>query len=288
MFCVFKFMNLFREEQREGQVAKKSKKRSRRSGSQETSTDGATVKDEAIAGEHLPASTAMLYEYIRSPLVKRLLNQIIATQEAHGFKSVTILSDQPKEGKSFFTAALALGLSSFLRRRVLIIDTVSKERAESLFACVLAPALARGYTSEGSNGSSSRDWAGGTIDLVTTSAEKHKVYVHHDQSPPQSAQAALPPVPYKPSQLYETAEFHLGNLVTALSPSYDLILVDTCALSQVTNASFDPLIMAKQSDCSILITTNQTLGREAITKIRTHLQQAQIRLIGTVYNRPVS
>jgi Mrp family chromosome partitioning ATPase len=69
-----------------------------------------------------------LYEYLQHAQFKRLLSQIRSAEEVAGVRSIAIMSEFPREGKTFFTSVLALGYASLLKRRVAIVDTVTPRR----------------------------------------------------------------------------------------------------------------------------------------------------------------
>jgi hypothetical protein len=294
--------------------------------------DSESSFDETSSFVALTRPQALFFEYVKDPLIKRLINQVSLLQEEDGFKSMTVVSELPREGRTFVIAALALGYSCFLKKRVLIVDTVSRSRPESFFSTAL---VASSLHSSGAFYSSS----GGRIELMTTQNEESRissiggVHTSHGKAS-QSSQnrdnqsihdsttgfsedefyrevawkqesgentvteginldeterrgSDLSPISYRPSFFSDTAEFQLGNLITAMAPSYDLILVDTCALRAARRAALDPIVLAKQTDGVLVVTTKETLGREALVRIKAQLGQSRLRVFGTIFNRPV-
>lgn len=67
--------------------------------------------------------------YIRHADFKRLLNALVRARARAPFKSISILSEFPGEGRSFITAVLALGFSRFLGMKTLILDTHGSSQA---------------------------------------------------------------------------------------------------------------------------------------------------------------
>lgn len=211
----------------------------------------------------------VFFDYIRHPAYKRLLNQVVAAQDKQSVRSLAVLSEFPGEGKTFFVSVLALGFASFLRKRVLIMDTISQTRNESFYmGTILGGEVSdvEGVPGRGRPGS---------IDLITTRNLRRQIRIHgepidiHEEGE---------------EDLYDTADFQIGPFITALAPSYDLILLDTCAMSEVTKENIDPIILAQQADASILVTSPESLDKQLLSKVSSDLRRSNIRLLGTIFN----
>jgi Mrp family chromosome partitioning ATPase len=212
---------------------------------------------------------AVFSEYIRHPSFKRLLNAISTAQERDRLKSLAVLSYFPGEGKTFFVSVLALGYASFLRKRVLIMDTVSQTRNESFYMGTVLGAPEDDPMTTGPSG---------TIDLVTTRNL-------HGTVPTAAELHALGPDERVDDRIgYDTADFQIGPFLTGLSPSYDLILLDTCALTEVTKDHLDPIILAQQTDGSLLVTSDASMDRAVVQRVASDLSRAGVKIAGTVFN----
>ena len=214
----------------------------------------------------------IFFDYIRDPAFKRLLNQIIISQEEENFKSIAVISEYPGEGKTFFISVLALGLASFLKKRVLIMDTISQTRNESFY---ISSVLENEQVIQDED---SDDSNRGVIDLITTKnlrrqAQQNKFLDYDSKTQSQDEQDD-----------YDTADFQIGKFIKSLTPSYDIILLDTCSLSEVTKVHLDPIILAHQADAAILITSKHSIKSDVLTRIKKELKSPNIRLIGTIYN----
>lgn len=205
----------------------------------------------------------VLFEYIRLPEFKRLLNQIVHAQANQKFKSCAVLSEFPGEGKSFFVSVLALGYASFLRKRVLIMDTISQTRNDSLYSERL---LGRGQF--GMNGEFS-----GSIDLITSNGLRQQIQQHCERLDPSFE-----------DQGFDTADFQIGPFVDLIKDAYDLILLDTCAMRGATKNHLDPIILAKQANTSILITSQASLEQKIVRGINDKLKWSHVQLLGTIFN----
>jgi Mrp family chromosome partitioning ATPase len=84
--------------------------------------------------------------------------------------------------------------------------------------------------------------------------------------------------------LLQTAEFLMKPFIAALSPSYDLILLDTCAMSAVSGDHFDPLVLARQIERAVLLLSPASRKRGTTQKIKKRLDQEGISLMGIIHN----
>jgi Mrp family chromosome partitioning ATPase len=84
--------------------------------------------------------------------------------------------------------------------------------------------------------------------------------------------------------LLQTAEFLMKPFIAALSPSYDLILLDTCAMSSVSGDHFDPLVLARQIERAVLLLSPNSCNRGTAQTIKKRLDQEGISLMGVIHN----
>jgi hypothetical protein len=224
----------------------------------------------------------VFFDYIKNPEFKRLLNKIALAQEVENFKSIAVLSEFSGEGKTFFISVLALGYAAFLKRRVLIMDTISQTRNDSFYiSSVLGE---ESYAIEDTEVSNS-----GTIDLITTRNLKKQAQAFKQigfssnllENPDSVNGNGM--CDYD-DELYDTADFQIGPFIHSLYSTYDLILLDTCALKEVSKNNLDPIILAHQADTNVIITTQDSLKKETLYKVHRELSKSNIRVLGTVHN----
>jgi hypothetical protein len=84
--------------------------------------------------------------------------------------------------------------------------------------------------------------------------------------------------------LLQTAEFLMKPFIAALSPSYDLILLDTCAMSSVSGDHFDPMVLARQIERAVLLLSPDSRNRGTAQVIKKRLDQESISLMGVIHN----
>lgn len=238
-----------------------------------------------VAGESEGAAAQRLAGYIAAPGFKRLFDAIVLAQERTGFRSLAVLSQLPGEGRTFFVSTLALACARFLRRRVLIMDTISQTRRESVYLTTLLGESAAGPEGAGPGV--------GLIDLMTTRTlyrelERCRAEEAGDTGVTVSAdnrtgihELGIRGAGIDPG---EPADFHIGALVRSLRQQYDLMLLDTCALGEANRLTIDPVVLARQVDAAVLVTTDRSLDRDMLRRVQRELQQRDIALIGTVFN----
>lgn len=212
-----------------------------------------------IAADDLHRARSALLDYVHAPEFKRLLSDIAAAQHERDFRSIAVLSRDRGEGKTFFVSVLALGYAAFLGRRVLILDSIAQNSVSALYLERLfhadsadAPALA----------------SRGSIDVMTSRE------LGDEES--DSVHAGAPRL--------GGADFTIGDFIGRMHADYDLIVVDTCALSGSSVHTLDPIVVARQTDTAILVTSQATLHRDAVSEVGRELRRRSIALLGTVYN----
>lgn len=193
-----------------------------------------------------------LTEYIRFPQFKRLVNQIASHQAATGVKSLAIMSCEAQEGKSFFCAALALAYSSFLDSQVLVIDSNRDESTRSPYISVV-----RGdYSFEVPDQELHNDAS--FIDLTSVSEIENNYHANSD--------------------------FYFAPYIKTIRDRYDLILVDTCSVSNVSTSSVDPMIISSQVDGVIVINSPLSLDKKSLENFSKNLKSNGAQVLGTIFN----
>jgi Mrp family chromosome partitioning ATPase len=226
--------------------------------------------------------------YIRTPEFRRLLRQLQAVQTSNSASSISIISRFAQEGRSFFTAALAVGFASLLLKRVLVIDTIrEKNRGEFPLRSILRRSAGTLFESKS-----------GVIHLLTIEHTKNHSYFYHDPLLPNHA-TNLPTVldssnssnkqpGFSLNEGNGSLEFIFKDLLTSLKPSYDLILVDTLPLQASNYQGFDPIVVGGQVDGVLILTSPISLDTSILNSLREELNRCNIPIIGTIHNPWVS
>lgn len=214
-----------------------------------------------------------LYDYIKFPECRRLVNRINTEQRERNFKSLTVLNKNSDRGKTVFTSVIALGYLMFLDKRVLIIDTVSDSRDGSFYYREFYP-----HSSKAGDGNAKR---AGCIDLITAESLSRKNLLHYSGGALIHSEAAEP----FDGRGDDGAEFQINPFIDSIKRYYDLILIDTCAFDEANRDSFDPMIIAEHSDCSVLILPESSLERDSLVAIGKELKRHHLTPLGVVLNR---
>ncbi len=194
-----------------------------------------------------------LLGYIKTPRFKRLLSDIVAAQHERDFRSLAVLSRSAGEGKTFLASVLALGYATFLRRRVLILDTITQGDGGELYLGEVLREVATG---------------GAEIDIVTSRAIEGE-----DGGPSSEIPLRFPGV-----------DFGIGDFLERVSHEYDLVVVDTCAITETTSERLDPIIVARQTDTAVLVTSKPSLDARSLESLGRELRARKVDLLGTIHN----
>lgn len=209
-----------------------------------------------------------LFEYVRYTEFKRLLGQITLIMDGEGFNSITVVSELPEEGRTFFVSAVALGYSLLLDRRVLVVNTASQSQYRSLMHERI---FQFGKVGQGFSGPPSPPDAGSVGSLLR----------------PRPGIELISPFAGGENQVPVSSDFQLGRYIESLKESYDLVLFDTCALNANNKNNMDPVVIARQSDTAILLTSWKSMDRALLSRTQERLRHWNIRLMGTIFNTGV-
>jgi Mrp family chromosome partitioning ATPase len=202
-----------------------------------------------------------LESYIRQPEFKRLLFKISQTT-VHGkaLQNFAVLSEFPGEGRSFVSAVLALGFVRILKKRVLLMSTV-EQHPQNAFTFgssdYLLDASKRYYSP----------------DIISTSSFSSYCDVHAYSSLSGAAKNIEP------------AEFILSPFLTALAPSYDMIILDTCPLSKIGTNNFDPIIVASFTQGALLVLGEKSISSSSLAHTKEKLSGYGVEVIGSIVNK---
>lgn len=210
-----------------------------------------------------------LANYVRLPECKRLVNRIYTAQRAKNLKSIVVLSQFPEDGNTTFISSVALGFLMLLNKRVLIMDTVSQTRDESFYyRKVLQKTSSQNDQSEDNLG---------FIDLITTRSIGNQFQIEDFKN-------KAPTVKNTNPIHYDSADFQVAPFVETLKANYDLILLDTCPLTEVNQDCFDPLILALYADASIVVTSPDSMEKGTMATLTEELKRNQVTPLGFVVN----
>jgi Mrp family chromosome partitioning ATPase len=194
-----------------------------------------------------------LQRYIHYAEVKHVLDRLLMLQETLKFQSLAILSEYDGEGKTFVTGALAAAYMERLKRKVLIVDS----------------ATPRPISAPTSGSSLARQKNSALGDLLEESDHVDVISLKDWSGLKQGGNAD---------------EYRLKALFAQNASPYGLVLVDTSSLARKNRNNFDPILIARQCDAAILVSTQNELAENVSEENKKQLFGAGIKLIGMIHN----
>lgn len=82
----------------------------------------------------------------------------------------------------------------------------------------------------------------------------------------------------------EVIDFHMKSHIESFSDGYDVVLFDTCAMNAADKDNMDPIVIARDTDAVILLTSPRSLDRELMGRLVGDFKRWEIQIIGTVFN----
>lgn len=217
------------------------------------------------SGLALPEYHKHLNDYLRLPDCRHIIHQLRMAQNTRGVKSVLLLSQFQKEGKTFFTTMLAAAASRLLHQRVLVVDTGYASPHESPLHSLIH--------THSNNIPDTHHESAGLIDVMLA---KQIIF-----------DRALGGYTYRTNTEGSpgTSDFEVGEYVVSARNNYDLILIDGCALNTLQKDTLHPSILAFHSDATIVVTSSRGLERSSLESLKVLLSQQRICPLGLVFNR---
>lgn len=190
-----------------------------------------------------------LEENTVTPSFIQVFNQILHSQATHQFHSMTVINDSLAEDSSRFIHCVAVAYARWLHSRILIIQTSHALQGRN----ALTPDRSR-LTNFNIN-TQRLSYPNGLIDIIPPSALGYR----HGQ----------PNV------------FMLSALLHQWQQQYDLILVDTNALSSETSP-IDSVLAAAQTEASFVLVSSNSLQVSFVRQLRRFQLQHQLALRGII------
>ncbi|MBC7741472.1 MAG: hypothetical protein H7061_04690 [Bdellovibrionaceae bacterium] len=212
------------------------------------------MKTSEIASVTKPSLTLEhIRRFIHDTEFQRIIHSIDFSRRSEGWHSLSVMSLQPEEGKTFMTAALGVGFAELLGKRVLLVDA--------------------------SNPTS--DW------------DLDDVFNNHDPQESAHSEVILKTVStgvdaiklagFRPLGL-KAQEYRVQDILVDYKSKYDLILFDSAALGTAQRGNFDPWVIAARTDASLLINSKKS-GDSLLAG--TTEPFSRIKFIGVIENKGV-
>jgi Mrp family chromosome partitioning ATPase len=193
-----------------------------------------------------------LHNFIQYTEIKNLLDRLLLLQETEKFHSLAVLSEFDGEGKTFVAAALAVAYTERLKRKVLIVDTTTPRQLH-------LPVSAK--TRKKSE----------LLGELLEEAEQVDVISLSEWSGMKSHGNA--------------DEYQIKKLFAQIATQYSLILVDTSSLSRRNRNNFNPVLIARQCDASILISARSEIAPAISEEHKNNIVNSHVKLIGMIHNQ---
>jgi hypothetical protein len=224
--------------------------------------------------------------YVHLPACRHLLHRIISdhstahTQEITGPPSFLLLSQFPGEGTALLTAALAHGAEKLMRKRVLIVDTISQTLSDSPYKRYSHLNAVDPESSEHSKSATDPtqrvQLAAPRVDLTIARAVPETAHARYTTN-----EICFSRVRTESPVL---SDFILSSYLESLHRQYDLILIESCALTALDEDSLHPAILASYADSTIAVLSSRGMERTALLSLRDLVARHRIKLSGFVCN----
>jgi hypothetical protein len=199
-----------------------------------------------------------LQSVVRFAETKQIVDQLLHLQRERRIRSLAVLSELPREGRSLFTATIATSFGQLVRQKVLAVDcnTLRSPHSLTLERLLESDELAAEEKLEQVRKTLSvnvsivrlRDWADGKDTI---------------------------------------AEYEVKSLMDGPGKAFDLVVFDTCAMAAKNRNNIDPIAIARRCDASLLLVSRRTASRGAMHEIKERLKKEKLELLGIAYNEGV-
>jgi Mrp family chromosome partitioning ATPase len=221
--------------------------------------------------------TARIGEFVQYSELKQLAFNLTMLQRQKLFHSVAVLSFFPGEGRTLFCATAALAYAEASRSRVLIIDTTTLQNRGSLNLrdCFSPP-------SPSVDVQKMTDIRGNPDDGPGSEHGRHNgahANVHESE--------VVSNTRFKTVSGEEADQNLLRSVTQKESASHGLVLFDTAPINSRNKNNLDPLVVARQSDASILIVSRKLLNAVDLNACLKIARDPTLRLVGVVANEDV-
>jgi Mrp family chromosome partitioning ATPase len=201
----------------------------------------------------------VLQSVVRFAETKQIIDQVLHAQTERKLRSLAVLSELAQEGRTLFTAVVALGYGQLMRKKVLVVDCSTMRNPDSLTLDRL-------------------------LDFDDSSEEGKRGEVRRTLS----ANVSLVRLSEWAEERDAMAEYEVKTLLESVGRSFDLVLFDTCAMGVKNRNNLDPIAIARRCDASMLVVSARTSSRGGLVDIRNRLRKERLELLGLASNDGVT
>lgn len=200
----------------------------------------------------------VLQSVVRFAETKQILDQVLQAQRDKKIRSIAILSELPREGRSLFSAMLAMSFGQLVRQKVLVVDCHTLRGPYSLSLERLLESDELGEE--------------GRVEQVRKTL---------------SVNVSLVRLRDWAEQMETMAEYEVKSLMDGPGKNFDLAIFDTCAMAAKNRNNLDPIAIARRCDASILLVSRRTASRSMLHEIRERMRKEKLELLGIAHNEGI-
>lgn len=196
-----------------------------------------------------------LQTVVRFAETKQILDQLLQAQRDRKLRSLAILSELPREGRSLFAATIATSFGQLVRQKVLVVD---------------------GNTLRGPNSLS--------LERLLESDELASVERMDQVRKTLSMNVSLIRLRDWAEGMDTIAEYEVKALMDGPGKGFDLVIFDTCAMAAKNRNNLDPIAIARRCDGCVLLVSRKSATRGMMQEIRERMRKEKLELVGIALN----
>lgn len=220
------------------------------------------VTNEELLVQQMPTADVdlpkALGSVVRFAETKQILDQIVHAQSERKVRSITVLSELPREGRSLFTAALAMSFAQLVRQKVLVVDCHTLRGPYSL-----------------------------SLERLLETDELGEEDRHEKIRNTISPNVSIVRLRDWAEQRDAVPEYEVKSLIDGPGKGFDLIVFDTCAMAAKNRNNLDPVAIARRCDTAVLVVSARSSSRSTMHEIRERIKKEKLDLLGIVRNEGI-
>jgi Mrp family chromosome partitioning ATPase len=199
-----------------------------------------------------------LQSVVRFAETKQILDHLLSAQRERKVRSLAILSEMPREGRSLFTATLATSFGQLVRQKVLVVDCNTHRSPHSL-----------------------------TLERLLESDELAAQEKLEQVRKTLSVNVSIVRLRDWAEGMETIAEYEVKSLMDGPGKNFDLAIFDTCAMAAKNRNNLDPIAIARRCDAAVLLVSKRSATRALMADIRERLKKEKLELLGIAVNEGV-
>jgi len=199
-----------------------------------------------------------LQSVVRFAETKQILDHLLSAQRERKLRSLAILSEMPREGRSLFSATIATSFGQLVRQKVLVVDCSTHRSPHSL-------TLERLLESDDLGEEEKMDRVRKTLS-VNVSIVRLRDWAEGMETMP---------------------EYEVKGLMEGPGKNFDLAIFDTCAMAAKNRNNLDPIAIARRCDAALLLVSRRSATRTLMHEIRERLKKEKLELLGIAVNEGI-